>query len=294
MMDEYRVAVSESAIDDLGSVAHQLAQVDTTTRENAQLLLPNRAQLHSYPNVRLFAEQLQTRLTQFGFAVVDFNSLAQHVDLRVDRTIMTALLAAIGNPVQIFNNWPLWKPIYTDTDIEPSRAGGTGFIPLHMDFVNAEHPPEYTCLLCLRDDPLGGGQSNVSQTALAIDSLTSSQRSLLSDRAFNDGQVINLSHVGSDINPFAVYDPDSRWPVRFTAKMLLRMVDSPHKNALSVLDEHLRLNEVRFPLRPLELLIVDQRKAVHGREPLALNQVLLPPDDRRLLHQIFLCEYRKL
>src|ERR1039457_4105729 len=170
---EYRLAIPDDAIAEPKRATSELPTVDTTSGGPGQFSCIAKAHLQHCPSVDSLTRQIRLQLTRHGFAVIDFTSLPADIDLAVDRTIMTALLSAVGTPVQIFNKWPLWKPIYTMTEVEPSRAGGTGFIPLHMDFVNAEHPPDYTCLLCLRDDPLGGGHSIVSRTDVATDALSS-------------------------------------------------------------------------------------------------------------------------
>src|SRR5205823_4324681 len=122
----------------------------------------------------------------------------------------------IGAPIQVFALRPLWKPIYTNTAIEPWRAGGVGFIPLHMDFVNAQHPPEYSCLFCVQPDPLGGGESIVARTDGAGRLLSTRDATLLRESVFSDGKVVDLHHIGADINPFAVLTSDSTWPMRFS------------------------------------------------------------------------------
>ena len=46
-----------------------------------------------------------------------------------------------------------------NTSRPANKSQGVGYLPMHIDFVNAQFPPEIIALACVRKDPLGGGAS---------------------------------------------------------------------------------------------------------------------------------------
>ncbi|MEU0788353.1 TauD/TfdA family dioxygenase [Streptomyces sp. NPDC006173] len=77
--------------------------------------------------------------------------------------------------------------------------------------------------------------------------------------------------------------------VRLTAKMLERSQPGPaHSDAARELAEQLVRSQVTFMLQPGDYLIVNQRRFLHGREPLHRGQQTVPVSDRPLLLQLFL------
>ncbi len=136
-----------------------------------------------------------------------------------------------------------------------------------MDFVNAELPPEFVSLYCYRPDPGGGGASVISPVNL-IKRLPRDDLELLAQRAYRDGVVRDLSEVGNDINPFAVWDAGKAFPVRWTGKLLSTTDDPARRAALERMSGLLESAEVAARLEPGEMLVLDQRRVVHGRRAL--------------------------
>ena len=160
-----------------------------------------------------------------------------------------------------------------------------------MDLVNATRPPDYTTLLCIRPDPLGGGPSILSDARAAASRLSQSSRALLAEKAYRYGSFFELSDVGEEYTPFAVLDSDpvDAGFVRFTAKMLTEPgLDEAHASAARELAGHLIGGQVSIMLQRGDVLIVNQHRFMHGRDPLGAGQEAVPPADRRLLLQLFL------
>ena len=253
-----------------------------------------RAQLAS---ARLFDETISGLLHILtgptgGYGVVRLGNIADALGtgnqfLRV----ATAILAELAVPFQPFRRWPLWKEIGTNLDANPGLSTGTGYNAFHMDLVNATRPPDYTTLLCIRPDPLGGGLSILSDARVAISRLTPSSRVLLADKAYRYGAFFELSDVGEEYKPFAVLDsePADVGFVRFTAKMLAEPgLEEAHASATRELAAQMLRGQTSFTLQRGDLLIVNQHRYVHGREPLGAGQEDVPPTARRLLLQLFL------
>ena len=253
-----------------------------------------RAQLASAP---LFDETISGLLNTLsgatgGYAVVRLGNIARALGtgdqfLRV----ATAILAKVAVPFQPFKQWPLWKEIGTNLNANPGRSTGTGYNAFHMDLVNATRPPDYTTLLCIRPDALGGGPSILSDTRAAVSCLSPSNRALLAEKAYRYGSFYELSDVGEEYTPFAVLDSDpvDAGFVRFTAKMLAEPgLDEAHASAARELAGHLTGGQISLMLQRGDVLIVNQHRFMHGREPLGAGQEAVPSADRRLLLQLFL------
>lgn len=225
-----------------------------------------------------------------GYLVLDCRDLLDGVGEDEALTTLTAVLTLVGTPMRVFDDWDLWKPLGTSTEVAPERATGVGYNPLHIDVVNSTLPPDFACLLCVREDPNGGGNSLVASLQDAVSALDPEQVRYLSEPAYRDGSFFRLSGVGVEFNPFPVLQrrPDGLWMVRFSAKMLPEMEPGPHKEAVRALERLLIARQEEFFLGKDQVLVVNQRLVCHGRMPLGEGQSELPPDRRRLLRQVFL------
>ncbi|MEU7140410.1 TauD/TfdA family dioxygenase [Nocardia sp. NPDC046473] len=204
--------------------------------------------------------------------------------------LLTVVLAALGVPLRVFDKWALWKPITSRLDVEPIRAFGVGYNPLHLDLVNTTRPPDISGLLCVWPDPLGEGFSLVSQIRRAVARLDATTCQALAQPVFRDGAFFDVSGVGAEYNPFPILDelPADRGFVRFTAKMLGdRDPDDPATQAARRLEQELIATQRRFRLERGDLLLINQHLCCHGRESLGPGQEALREHQRRQLRQVF-------
>ncbi|MFD5513753.1 TauD/TfdA family dioxygenase [Streptomyces sp. NPDC127051] len=227
-----------------------------------------------------------------GYAVLRLGNLAKALgtDDRFLR-LAAAFAAEVAVPFSPFPRWPLWKDIGVKVDKDPGKSSGIGYNAFHMDLVNGTRPPDYTTLLCVRPDPLGGGPSILSDAHAAVARLSANSRALLTETAYNYGTFFDLHSVGEEYKPFPILDGSDPGQgfVRFTAKMLERSeLGQAHADAARELAEELVRGQVSFMLEPGDYLIVNQRRFLHGREALHSGQEAVPAADRRLLLQLFL------
>jgi hypothetical protein len=117
--------------------------------------------------------------------------------------------------------------------------------------------------------------------------LTASEISLLSEHSYQDGTVKDLLNVGLDINPFAVIDGNSHFACRYTGHLIGSAVDAPHRGALNSFANMLEFRSRCVALKSGEMLVVDQRRALHGRLPLGSGQDQITTDRRRLMFLSF-------
>jgi hypothetical protein len=200
--------------------------------------------------------------------------------------LMDQVLASIANPIQIFARYPQWRPIGVDLTRDPNRSEGIGLSPLHMDFVNAENPPDVIVLYCERSDPAGGGDTILAPTA-AVESLPVHFRQKLHDRCYVDGRVVNLVNVGRDINPFAVISEAQTWQIRFTEQLLHSALDDEAGAAARAFHEALQSQVIELPLYAGDAIIIDQHRMLHGRLALGGAQDKIPAENRRQIWQRF-------
>ncbi|MEV0254763.1 TauD/TfdA family dioxygenase [Streptomyces sp. NPDC050732] len=253
-----------------------------------------RTELTAAPSFTETATTLRHALTGEGggYAVLRLGNLAKA--LRADDSrflrLATGFAAQVAVPFSPFPRWILWKDIGVKVDKDPGKSSGIGYNAFHMDLVNATRPPDYTTLLCVRPDPLGGGRSILSDAHAAAARLPQECRALLAESAYHYGVFFDLFGVGEEYSPFPVLDgSDLEGFVRFTGKMLQRsQLGQAHADAASQLAEELVRGQVSFMLQPGDYLIVDQRRFLHGREALHSGQETVPVADRRLLLQLFL------
>ncbi|MFF9310891.1 TauD/TfdA family dioxygenase [Streptomyces sp. NPDC014748] len=252
-----------------------------------------RTELAATPQFKEISAALRHALTgeDGGHAVLRLGGLAKALGSS-DRflRLATAFAAEVAVPFSPFPRWPLWKDIGVKIDKDPGKSSGIGYNAFHMDLVNATLPPDYTTLLCVRSDPLGGGLSILSDAHAAVARLSEDSRALLSEPAYHYGTFFDLHGVGEEYKPFPVLDGStSEGFVRFTAKMLERSrLDHAHADAARDLAKELVRGQVSFMLQPGDYLIVNQRRFLHGREALHNGQEAVPVGDRRLLLQLFL------
>ncbi|WP_431777063.1 TauD/TfdA family dioxygenase [Streptomyces cucumeris] len=253
-----------------------------------------RTELTATPRFEETAATLRHALTGEGggYAVLRLGNLSKALGIG-DRflRLATGFAAEVAAPFSPFPRWPLWKDIGVKVDKDPGKSSGIGYNAFHMDLVNATLPPDFTTLLCVRPDPLGGGPSILSDAHAAVARLPEDCRAVLAESAYHYGTFFDLFGVGEEYKPFPILDgsdPGAGF-VRFTAKMLERsQLGQAHTDAARELDEELVRGQVSFMLQPGDFLIVNQRRFLHGRQALHSGQETVPVADRRLLLQLFL------
>src|ERR1041385_5852134 len=234
--------------------------------------------------LRQLISDTELHLSDCGYAVISFTDLANLCGPNIEAAAITLFLTALGEPIRVFDQLPFhWRQIDADLTRPPNRSRGIGLQPLHHDFVNAEYPPDFVCLYSLRPDPLGAGASLVSDLKWIASELPTDILNQLCLPIYADGVVQNLLNVGRDVNPFPVYSPSAAFQFRYTSNLLENTASESARAALQKLAPAIEERAVKHRLLAGELLIIEQRRAVHGREPLGDGQELLAPSERRLV-----------
>lgn len=221
-----------------------------------------------------------------GYAILDIApSLSAGQEGAI--AVATAVCAMLGRPLRTITAAPFWKEAAVDLAKDENSFGGAGFLPLHIDHVNATMPPDITALLCLRPDPAGGGESIVSNMLRAAETLNAHEIEELSAPEFVEGAFYGLQGVGRELNPFPVLrtGEDGFWRVRYTAKLLYTLKPGPKRDALVKFTELLDESAETYALAAGQLLLMNQRVVAHGRLPLGADQSAIPVDSRRLCRQ---------
>lgn len=170
--------------------------------------------------------------------------------------------------IQVFASYPAWKPIKVDPTRDPHRVGGVGPIPLHLDFVNMECPPDIVVLWCTAADSTGGGRSLLCSVRVLIEACPGDVLERLKHTSISEGQAYGLSNVGEALPSFRIFDPSSVFPLRYTGKILAGNPDHPQRRILREVEEVAASLVATVSLAAGDVLIVNQRFCLHGREPL--------------------------
>ena len=227
---------------------------------------------------------VRRRLATDGFAIVRLGSIVVDQPEAIAASAATMLASAFGAPLRIYgNNRGLWRALGADPERPRNKSEGIGDQPHHHDFCNAEYPPDVICLLCLRPDPLGGGTSIVARMGGIEEALDKREVVALQRPVYRDGQVVNLTGIGRDANPFAVISaaPGARYRYRFVGHLLDSAPDEETQAAVHALARALDKRTVTYKLAAGDLLLVNQHLAVHGKRALGAGQESLPVEQRR-------------
>lgn len=236
-------------------------------------------------------QEIGTHLAADGFCVARLAGIVVEHPEAIAAGAATLLATAVGSPFRIYQSNPgHWRSLGADPKRPVNRSEGIGLQLPHTDFCNAEFPPDVVCLLCLRPDPLGGGASLVARIDGIEDVLAPAEVEALSQPVFRDGQVVNLSGVGGDANPFAVISKMSgeRFRYRFVGHLLESAPEPEPRAAVRALVDALWERTVTIPLVAGDLLLVNQHLAVHGRAALGAAQDDVPEAAKRRLLLSFL------
>jgi hypothetical protein len=252
-----------------------------------------RRELLQVPGVRKLIlrinKDLRNTRESRGYLIID--GFYEHAaDEQGDLRLPTALCSLAGIPFQLVMRLGLWQRLGVDSSIEPSKFGGVGYNPFHIDVVNSTRPPAYVCLFCIRNDPAGGGETIVSNLQRMVAELNDEDRQVLEQPIFREGKFYGISGAGEELNPFPILTPLTGylWQVRYTGKMPLSTLSPVQQRVLMKADKILVKNQEVFRLSPGQLIIMNQLIVAHGRLSLGANQKDIPIQHRRYLRQTYL------
>lgn len=210
-------------------------------------------------------------------------------NLSEQRKMLVDFLPNIGDPILVYKQYELWKNIGVSPEVAPDKVAGIGDIPLHIDLVNASHPPDFVLFLSEKEDSTGEGKSVISPFRPALESLDQCSLKELSSVQLKEGRFFDLANVGVEVNPFPVLemcDGHVEW-VRFSGKSKTEIFRG-NAEALEKFQKLMIANEIEFEFKRGEAVIINQRLAAHGRRRLGPNQNEIPVGERRSIYQLFI------
>ncbi|GAA4554211.1 TauD/TfdA family dioxygenase [Amycolatopsis samaneae] len=230
-----------------------------------------------------FVAALARRMQGHGWAIAALPPTLPEPQLRC---AAAGVLAAFGIPFfSIDGGNGLWLDGLSSPKRHAEAFGGLGAQAPHIDAPNVTSPPDYTALLMMRPDPADGGTSVLANLRAAVAELDDAERDLLRQKVFFEGRADGLHGVGDPLLPFPVLESlaGTGW-IRWAGTMVTDPRNEPYFPVLQRFAEAIDAAAVRVRLRRGELLVVDQRRAAHGRDALG-PQESVEPGHRRLLCQ---------
>lgn len=140
----------------------------------------------------------------------------------------------------------------------------------HTEIVFHPYMPDFLLLLCLRADHEELAQTFCTSTKMIIDSLSSNQQELLWQPLFKTGVDYSFGSVNGEqgngrIVPILYGNKDD--PFIFYDSELMVGLTNEANDILEYLKELTAKIKVPITLKKGDLLIIDNRRAIHGRSP---------------------------
>ncbi len=211
------------------------------------------------------------------------------VDRATQDKITTLFAVALGTPVQVYGKASFIKELGTDLKKDKHKSSGIGHNPFHVDAVNTENPPHFVVFTGIRKDPAGGAFSNVSSIQQAVSGLSGRERELLQQPLFSYGEYYDVHNVGKELKPFPalILGDDGLWQLRYTEKGMAEGANEETLHALENLGQLLEDGKERLQIKAGDIVLLNQRLVVHGKEEHGPGQENIPEGERRLITQVF-------
>ena len=172
---------------------------------------------------------------------------------------ISRVLSSIGQPVKFFTQ-PMIMDVKPQPGFQPASSGGKGFFPMHTDLTFHESPADLFGLLCIQDDS-EGGDSFVADGYKVLEKVADDVAALRTQ----DVAFPTPSHVaGGPVNHNIVSGDAERPTIRFRSDMLVS-AEEPVRGLLQRFGDAAQEVIEEMHLKPGELLIVDNRRMLHGR-----------------------------
>jgi L-asparagine oxygenase len=199
--------------------------------------------------------------------------LIQYDRLAMGRTCTEGILAALagcaGKPFA-FREWDSGHLVQNRYPVPAHEkiqaASGAAELVVHTEASFAKISPDFLALLCLRADPRGVAKTTVADIGRTIRDLSASVRECLAQPcyAFETDNYDCIIDGRALTRPVPVLkERNGRQFVEFSST--LTAVTPESAEALATLAEALTLNAASVALQPGDLLMLNNRRVVHGR-----------------------------
>jgi L-asparagine oxygenase len=183
--------------------------------------------------------------------------------------VLAALAACAGQPFA-FREWDSGHLVQNRYPVPAHEkiqaASGAAELVVHTEASFARVSPDFLALLCLRADPDGAAKTTVADIGKTIGDLGASVRECLAQPcyAFETDNYDCIIDGRALTRPVPVLKEwNGRHFVEFSNSLTAVTADSA--KALATLAEALALNAVSVALQPGDLLVLNNRRVVHGR-----------------------------
>jgi hypothetical protein len=291
-----KLHLSAGALDELQAALADVPAIDWTS--------PNLSQKHL--NAMAASLQHQRRRETELAIVLDAARLAYEKNgaciIRFDPSVMSApdgilkkqivyALQAFGTPFGIFNRMGFWQVLGVNHAAKNLRAESTGYMPLHYDFDQATNPPDGFALFCVRPDPRGGGESTLFDYRRFLSLLSDKDKATLSNIRFSYAGLYDQNGIGDVYNPHPLLErrPGREPVLRYNGKIQPDL-DGDMATLFTGLEQYFRAHSAVIPLKPGQMLMVNQDRMLHGRDALNMTDDTknIPASKDRYILQAYL------
>ena len=237
--------------------------------------------------------EAKAKYNEEGYAVIDLNGIGQ-VNEHELKVSLACLISGIGKPFGALKKMGFWGELSVKQDARSGRAHSIGDIPLHFDFDQASQPPDGLALFCVRADPFGGGANTIINYQDFLNTLSVNELELLKEIQLNYSVLYDVDGVGAEFNPHPLLESlqDGSFLFRYNERVNIERT-AETASLFEKLDDFIKNNTSEVLLEKGSLLLVNQRKVVHGRRSLVSfeSQARPPQSEDRLLWQSYLRHY---
>lgn len=278
----------------------------TLTREalelRALIALANDEDPREHPALVALIDGYEARLRRGEALWIDCNAVTQLTDELTPLEVATMLCVCLGEPLDVYGDDLVWSELSVHLDAMPMRTHGVGENPLHIDYIDRSAPPDRIALFGARQDPLGGGATQLADMVAAVEALEPAHRAVLEAPIFRYWTDHGATDVGEPLPRFAIIpETPGEGFVRFSAKMIPHLDGTDDvmgaeavgradeaRDAMLALYDVLKAQRQTLKILPGELVVFEQRRLAHGRCPLGAGQARVPEGQRRSLLQAYL------
>jgi len=170
-------------------------------------------------------------------------------------------------------NGHLYQDIVPNQSMAKNQTslGSNTELEIHTEQAFSTLRPDFLCLACLRGDP--DAYTHIFPVQTILDNITDTEKSLLREPLWKTGVDLSFKLHGKEFlegdmrGPMPILHGTESDPLLIFDQDLMRGITEPADKMIKKIVDIYYKHRIRHRLSPGEIMIVDNRRAVHGRSP---------------------------